>query len=79
MRRLPGGGRNEKARKFDGPYCKIHRTKDHDLQECRQVEHLVEKQKAECEKHDKEKGQDGANGSDKKGRGGRGGCNTPKI
>jgi polyribonucleotide nucleotidyltransferase len=34
---------NEKAGKTDGPYCKIHRTKGHDLQECRQVEHLVEK------------------------------------
>jgi hypothetical protein len=64
---------NEKAGKSDGPYWKIHRTKGHDLQECRQVEHLVEKQKAKYEKRDKEKGQDGAGGSSKKGRGGRGG------
>ena len=64
---------NEKAGKSDGPYCKIHHTKGRDLQECRQVEHLVEKQKAEYEKRDKEKGQDGAGGSGKKGRGGRGG------
>ena len=64
---------NERAGKSDGPYCKIHRTKGHDLQECRQVEHLVEKQKDEYEKRDKEKGQDGAGGSSKKGRGGRGG------
>ena len=28
----------EKAEKSDGPYCKIHRTKGHDLQECHQVE-----------------------------------------
>ena len=28
----------EKAGKGDGPYCKIHRTKGHDLQECHQVE-----------------------------------------
>ena len=28
----------EKAGKGDGPYCKIHRTKGHDLQECYQVE-----------------------------------------
>ena len=28
----------EKARNGYGPYCKIHRTKGHDLQECYQVE-----------------------------------------
>ena len=28
----------EKAGKGDGPYCKIHRTKVRDLQECYQVE-----------------------------------------
>ena len=33
----------EKAGKGDGPYCKIHRTKGHDLQECHQVEQLVKK------------------------------------
>ena len=53
-------------------YCKIHRTKGHDLQNCRQVELLAEKQKAEYERRDKEKGQDGAEGSNKK-RGGHGG------
>ena len=31
----------------DKQYCKIHRTKGHDLQNCRQVELLAEKQKAE--------------------------------
>ena len=30
----------EKAGKGDGPYCKIHQTKGHDLQECHQVEPL---------------------------------------
>jgi hypothetical protein len=44
----------EKTSKSDGPYCKIHRTKGHDLQECRQVEQLAEKQKAEYEKRDEE-------------------------
>ena len=61
---------NEEAGKSDGAYYKIHRPKGHDLQECRQVEHLVEKQKAEYEKRDMERGQDGAGVSDKKGRGG---------
>ena len=53
-------------------YCKIHRTKGHDLQNCRQVELLSEKQKAEYERRDKEKGRDGTEGSGKK-RGGQGG------
>ena len=56
----------------DKQYCKIHRTKGHDLQNCRQVELLAEKQTAEYERRDKEKGQDGAEGSGKK-RGGQGG------
>ena len=63
------------ADKQDGTnkqYCKIHRTKGHDLQNCRQVELLAEKQKAEYERRDKEKDQDGAEGSGKK-RGGQGG------
>ena len=30
-------------------YCKIHRTKGHDLQSCKMVEQLVEQQKAEYE------------------------------
>ncbi len=46
-------------------YCKIHRTKGHDLQNCQQVELLAEKQKAEYGRRDKEKGQDGAKGSGK--------------
>src|SRR5215216_3677241 len=46
----------EKAGKVDGPYCKIHRTKGHDLQECHQLEQLVKKQRAEYEKHNKENG-----------------------
>ena len=56
----------------DKQYCKIHRTKGHDLQNCQQVELLAEKQKAEYERRDKKKGQDGAEGSGKK-RGGQGG------
>ena len=57
----------------DKQYCKIHRTKGHDLQNCRQVKVLAEKQKAEYERRDKKKGQDGAEGFGKK-RGGQGGC-----
>nr|XP_045089583.1 forkhead box protein D1 [Aegilops tauschii subsp. strangulata] len=45
----------EKVGKGDGPYCKIHRTKGYDLQECYQVEQLVKRQRAEYDKHDKEK------------------------
>ena len=54
-------------------YCKIHRTKGHDLQNCKKVEQLVEQQKAEYERRDKEKAQEGTGGSGKKrpGRGGR--------
>ena len=33
----------KKAGKGDGPYCKIHRTKGHDLQECYQVEQLFKR------------------------------------
>jgi hypothetical protein len=33
----------EKARKSDKPYCKIHCTKGHDLQECHQVKQLAKK------------------------------------
>jgi hypothetical protein len=55
----------DKSGKTGGSCCKIHRTKGHDLQECRQVEQLAEKQKQEYEKRDKEKGQDGAGGSGK--------------
>ena len=36
----------EKDGKGDGPYCKIHRTKVHDLQECYQVEQLVKRQRS---------------------------------
>jgi hypothetical protein len=57
----------------DKQYCKIHRTKGHDLQNCRRVEQLVEQQKAEYERRDKERAPDGAGGSGKKriARGGR--------
>ena len=61
----------DKPGSSDKKYCKIHRTKGHDLQNYRQVELLAEKQKAEYERRDKEKGQDGAEGSGKK-RGGQG-------
>jgi len=56
----------EKPGNSDKQYCKIHRTKGHDLQNCRQVELLAEKQRAEYERRDNEKGQDGAEGSGKK-------------
>lgn len=56
-------------------YCKIHRTKGHDLKNCRQVELLMEKQRAEYERRDKEKGQGGAEGSGKR-HGGQGGRNN---
>jgi hypothetical protein len=56
----------EKAGKSDGPYCKIHRMKGHDLQECHQVEQLVKKQRAEYEKRDKERDRENNGG---KGRG----------
>src|SRR3954468_19845735 len=48
-------------------------TKGHDLQSCKKVEQLVELQKAEYERSDKEKVQGGARGSGTKhpGRGGR--------
>src|SRR3954465_15479857 len=54
------------ADKRDGTnkkYCKIHRTKGHDLQSCKQVERLVELQKAEYERRDKERAQAGGGGS----------------
>ena len=57
----------EKVGKGDGSYCKIQRTKGHDLQECYQVEQLVKKKRAKYDKRDKEKGQNAAGG---KGRGG---------
>ena len=57
----------EKVGKGDGPYCKIHRTKGHDLQECYQVEQLVKRQRAKYDKRDSEKG---LNTAGDKGRGG---------
>ena len=54
------------ADKQDGSgkqYCKIHRNRGHDLQNCKKVEQLVELQKAEYERRDKEKAQGGAGGS----------------
>src|SRR3954464_9568501 len=64
------------ADKRDGTnkqYCKIHRTKGHNLQSYKQVERLVELQKAEDERRDKEKAQGGGGGSGTKrpGQGGR--------
>src|SRR3954468_11025972 len=64
------------ADKQDGTnkqYCKIHRTKGHDLQSCKKVEQLIELQKAEYERRDKEKAKGGAGGSGTRstGRGGR--------
>src|SRR3954464_3620573 len=50
----------------DKKYCKIHRTKGHDLQSCKQLERLVELQKAEYERRDKERAQAGGGGSDTK-------------
>ena len=50
----------------DKQYCKIHRTKGHDLQNCKRVEQLVEQQKAEYERRDKDKAQGGDGGSGKK-------------
>ena len=65
----------DKPGSSDKQYCKIHRTKGHDLQNCKKVEQLVEQQKAEYERCDKEKAQGGDGGSGKKrpfnGRGGR--------
>src|SRR4051812_45877323 len=59
----------------DKKYCKIHRTKGHDLSNCKRVEYLVEQQKAEYERRDKEKVQGGGGEPSKKrppiGRGGR--------
>ena len=59
----------------DKQYCKIHRTKGHDLSNCKRVEYLVEQQKAEYERRDKEKAQGGGGEPSKKrpfnGRGGR--------
>jgi hypothetical protein len=62
----------EKASKTDGPYCKIHRTKGHDLQECLTVEQLAEKQRAKYKRRDQEKGQEGAGGPGKKNHSGLG-------
>jgi hypothetical protein len=59
--------------KTDGPYYKIHCTAGHDLQECRQVEHLAKKQKHEYKKRDNEKGQSSTGGSGKKNHGACGG------
>ncbi|SPT20406.1 unnamed protein product [Triticum aestivum] len=54
-------------------YCKIHRTKGHDLQSCKKVEQLVQLQRAEYERRDKEKaqGDTGGSGTKRPGRGGR--------
>ena len=52
-------------------YCKIHRTKGHDLQSCKKVEQLVQQQNDEYERRDKERAQGGAGESGKKRRTGR--------
>ena len=72
MRRLPGLGGCRQARRLQQAILQDPPHQGHDLQNCQQVELLAEKQKAEYERRDKEKGQDGAEGSDKK-RGGQGG------
>ena len=49
------------ADKQDGSgkqYCKIHRTKGHDLQACKKVEQMAELQKAEYERRDKDEDED---------------------
>ena len=71
------------ADKQDGSgkqYCKIHRTKGHDLQACKKVEQMAELQKAEYERRDKEKSREGGVGSGKKypARGGRPGKAKPQ-
>ncbi|SPT21169.1 unnamed protein product [Triticum aestivum] len=51
------------ADKRDGSgkqYCKIHRTKGHDLQSWKKVEQLVQQQRAEYERRDRERAQGGA-------------------
>ena len=48
------------------PYCKIHLTSDHDIQECWQVEYLAKKQKKEYERRDREKKAKGEAGDSKK-------------
>src|SRR4051812_22288261 len=58
------------ADKRDGTnkqYCKIHRTKGHDLQSCKQGERLVELQKGQDQRRGKEKTQRGGGGSRTKG------------
>ena len=40
----------DKPGSSDKQYCKIHRTKGRDLQNCRQVELLAEKHKSEYER-----------------------------
>src|SRR3954463_325081 len=50
----------------DKKYRKIHRTRGHDLQSCKQVERLIELQKAEYARRDKERAQEGGGGSDTK-------------
>ena len=72
MRCLPGLGGYRQARKLWQAILQDPPHQGHDLQNCRQVELLAEKQKAEYERRDKEKDQDGAEGSGKK-HGGQGG------
>src|SRR3954467_6228622 len=46
----------------DKKYCKIHRTRGHDLQSCKKVERLVDLQHAEYARRDKERAQAGGGG-----------------
>ena len=48
------------------PYCKIHRSSDHDIQDCGQVEYLAEKQKKEYEQRNKRKAKGVVRGFKKK-------------
>ena len=46
----------EETGQSNKPYFKVHRTKGQDLQDCKQVYQLVERQKAEYERRNKERG-----------------------
>ena len=71
MRRLPGLSSHRQARGLRQAVMQDPPHQGPQCQNCRQVELLAEKQKAEYERWDKEKGQDSAEGSGTK-RGGQG-------
>lgn len=62
------GKGKEKAAEGDSasPYCKIHLTSDHDIQECRQVEYLARKQKEYERRYREKKAKGEAGGFNKK-------------